>query len=1263
MRFVANGPSIPDNLLVARDAGQVLFFCGAGVSRAEAGLPDFAALTDNVLQVLGSGGDSEARTLLRSARAAEKTSGVRGLLAYDRVFGLLEREFELADIREAVATALRPAPNLTLGPHRALLDLSQTRSSPPRLVTTNFDRLFEECNSSIPSFTPPHLPDPQRENDFQGIIHLHGRVDEQYKHADGDEFVLSSAEFGHAYLSDGWATRYILALLQRFAIVFVGYAADDPPVQYLLEALNRFKRPAHPLFAFHSGDELRAKQQWAHRGVMPLTFDSADNYSGLWNTLSAWAERAKDTDGWYRRVIESGQAGPAQLSKHERGMVAHLAATKTGAEVLATSPLTLPAEWLSVFDRTARYALPGLHWHSETHDKNDPFDEYGIDSDAQPEPRNTNNRLEARHVPSEAWDAFLTTVEDRDNLPASAVTAIRSSHLQSSTLPSRLGHLGWWLCRTAHQPAALWWAAGQQSLHPSIQRDIERSLVNNSDLYSPSLRQGWRILLRCWRQPEVNPDSDRYTVERAASIDGWSKVTVGLAMSIYNPRLVASRPFNSAAPDVNQNCAVAELIRVSVEYPRPHEPFKFPPNMLARAVAALRETIRQAVDLEAEVNGHDRLHLDSVSNAEGHVLDANYNGLTGHMRLFATMLLDLATIDVSASRNELQQWPRDNAVFERLLIWAAGCEELTTPDEAATILSTVADDTFWLGSCETDLLISLKTRWNDLPERAICTLEARLVDGPFPYAEERSDHDEIAAYYRLNRIRWLADRGVAFRFDTESVIASLRAIATGWTEEALDFVGHPSVGEATSVVVDNDSVALDSLPIDQVLAAAETKRKFRIRSAVMYRPFRGLSAKRPARALSVLTHESRHQRFVAWAWVELLDGSSSVNVSSRFLMVVAGRIARLSPQELMEIQHPVSEWLSTNSERLWAHRPQAFELVWAAMLRSLTETASVNTTYAEDHDWVGKALNSVAGQLVQTWFGHPDYKGSSSSLGIRDIWLDRISDLLKLPTEHQIHVIVLVAARLNWLFHVGPVWTKDRLLPYSEGDSAEYHAFWAGYLWTSKIPQLELYPLLKPHFLRLAARQDLRRGEATALAAMVLAGWGRNRRNSALQEVTDHELREVLIHAHDELRTMVLIHLKRWAQDQTSPFADLVLNFLDSVWPRQKSVRTEQMSERLVELCLALPKRLDEFAPLVIPRVVRLRTQSMALYHSAEVDEAILTHPKELCDLLSTVLSENANNWPYGTRDVLTKLFEQPRMSGDMNLSRLMEIANRFHMQ
>jgi hypothetical protein len=40
MRFAAQGPDIPADLLEARDRGEVVFFCGAGVSMP-AGLPSF----------------------------------------------------------------------------------------------------------------------------------------------------------------------------------------------------------------------------------------------------------------------------------------------------------------------------------------------------------------------------------------------------------------------------------------------------------------------------------------------------------------------------------------------------------------------------------------------------------------------------------------------------------------------------------------------------------------------------------------------------------------------------------------------------------------------------------------------------------------------------------------------------------------------------------------------------------------------------------------------------------------------------------------------------------------------------------------------------------------------------------------------------------------------------------------------------------------------------------------------------------------------
>jgi hypothetical protein len=78
---------------------------------------------------------------------------------------------------------------------------------------------------------------------------------------------VSSADFGRASLSDGWATRFIQSLLSRFQIVFVGYTAEDPPVQYLLEALNLEARTRNRLYAFQDGASEAAKALWEYKGV------------------------------------------------------------------------------------------------------------------------------------------------------------------------------------------------------------------------------------------------------------------------------------------------------------------------------------------------------------------------------------------------------------------------------------------------------------------------------------------------------------------------------------------------------------------------------------------------------------------------------------------------------------------------------------------------------------------------------------------------------------------------------------------------------------------------------------------------------------------------------------------------------------------------------------------------------------------------------------------------------------------------------------
>src|SRR5690348_14683036 len=63
MRFVSDGPIIPQSLLELRDSGEVVFFCGAGVS-IPAGFPSFLRLTELIIQGLDAAKDGREHRLL-----------------------------------------------------------------------------------------------------------------------------------------------------------------------------------------------------------------------------------------------------------------------------------------------------------------------------------------------------------------------------------------------------------------------------------------------------------------------------------------------------------------------------------------------------------------------------------------------------------------------------------------------------------------------------------------------------------------------------------------------------------------------------------------------------------------------------------------------------------------------------------------------------------------------------------------------------------------------------------------------------------------------------------------------------------------------------------------------------------------------------------------------------------------------------------------------------------------------------------------------
>jgi len=271
VQLVKGGPDIPYEVLAAQEKGRLILFCGAGVSM-KAGLPDFRGLIKDIYTELRA----ESKPREKKEIAAK---------AYERVIGLPDDRFGEQKIRELVCELLQVPPNPDLSVHSAILKLSANRKNQykefaTRLVTTNFDLLFEEADNSLESLYAP----PSRDN-WSGIVHLHGTI------RTSSTLVLNSAEFGDAYVLNGVTSRFIYDLIRKYTILFVGYGIGDPVVQYLFKALSAGRRRGEQIQKAYTllSREPDNNDDSELSGVTPIYYPSG-KHELLHKSLDWWAK-------------------------------------------------------------------------------------------------------------------------------------------------------------------------------------------------------------------------------------------------------------------------------------------------------------------------------------------------------------------------------------------------------------------------------------------------------------------------------------------------------------------------------------------------------------------------------------------------------------------------------------------------------------------------------------------------------------------------------------------------------------------------------------------------------------------------------------------------------------------------------------------------------------------------------------------------------------------------------------------------------------
>lgn len=279
-----------DRLMSALRDDNLVVFAGAGVSiPSPSNLPSFHVLLKRVQEYFKVNRNDEENV--------------------DQFLGRLEMEGQ--EIRAYIVSQLKgAAPNQL---HRDLLDI-RPRWNVPRLVTTNFDRLFEATEEGKKHqnagrvYTAPALPPGGR---FNGIVNLHGVIDRP------KDMVLTDSDIGRAYLEERWALNFLQALFETQHILFVGYSHQDPIVRYLARAMPTTNEPAR---RFILTQELTVgDQSWHSLGIEPIAYQNHEEAAEAIGELAEYQRRSPST--WHQMIAQIASQPNPPLDTRSQNIV------------------------------------------------------------------------------------------------------------------------------------------------------------------------------------------------------------------------------------------------------------------------------------------------------------------------------------------------------------------------------------------------------------------------------------------------------------------------------------------------------------------------------------------------------------------------------------------------------------------------------------------------------------------------------------------------------------------------------------------------------------------------------------------------------------------------------------------------------------------------------------------------------------------------------------------------------------------------------
>ena len=1244
MQFVKNGPDVPEHLLQAHEEGLVVFFCGAGISYP-AGLPDFRGLVDQIYDRIGA-----------SLTATEEEVYQRG--QYDATLDLLERRVpgQRAAVRAELAQILKPKLRRkgATSTHTALLELARNRDHDLRLVTTNFDRIFEEVlgrtKPIAPSFAAPLLPIPKSTR-WNGVVYLHGLLPKATNEKDLNRLVLSSGDFGLAYLTERWASRFVSELFRSYTVCFVGYSINDQVLRYMMDALAADRMlgestpQAYAFGSYRAGQEASARIEWEAKGVTPVLYEvplDKSDHSALHLTLKEWAGIYRDgVLGKERIVIQHAMTKPLASTKQDDFV---------GRLLWALSDQrALPAKRFAELDPT-----PPLDWLeplTETRFGHGDLERFGVRPDTKEDGKLSFSLL-LRPTPY-ARAPWMTLAHRSD---------------AASRWDDVMFYLARWLAKHAGDPKLVLWVAKRGGeLHPQFAWEIARTLKEHS--LSPQMQTLWRLVLSGRIQGHATR-SDLYDWRERFKRDGLTPTLRLELRDLISPRVQLSEPFRGWEGDDQveaiEPARVKDLVNWEIvlatnyvhtalkDVTQDARWYDALPTLLTDATMLLHDTLDLMRELGAVENRQDGsyVHHPSISD---HPQNRDFHDWTALIDLARDAWLATAKKFPEQARLEAERWlVNPYPLFRRLAFFAATNIQIIIPPQGLSWL--LADEHWWLWSVETqrEALRLLVTIAPQLAGQDREILERAILQGP-PPAMFREDSEPDRLLRIFDREIWLRlaksrAAGVELGHDAAARLEALSGQYPEWR------IAEDQRDEFPFWMGDGE---------DFRKFAATPKRRIELVAWLRENPktdhwheddWRERCKREfPRTAVALLTLAQRGE-WITHRWREALQAWADEKLMARSWRYMGKVLAEAPDEVVKELAHPLSWWLKIIAKSFNGNETFFFKLICRTLALYREEEIEA------DDDPVSKAINHPVGHVTEAALAWWYRKDLQDGQGLPDILRSIITDLCNTNVASFRYGRVLLATHVIALFRVDKAWTTQYVLPLFDWQRSvvEARAAWEGFLRSPRLYR-PLMEIIKPQFLATALHYadlgNYRDHYASLLtfaalepgdmfSRLELAGATRSLPAEGLQRAA-----QALVQA-----------LEAAGEQRTEYWRNRVLPYLKLIWPKSRDVITPAISESLARLCVTtqeyFPEALRELKHWLQPA-----DHPDFLVHLLHEAKLCGRFPEEALPFLHAVIGDNAQ-WPPGDlKECLDAIREaQPKLEADSRFQRLYEYL-RIHGQ